>query len=167
MRQTTLLLTLGIIASLLACRDPQSIDEDRDTMTCLINGRRWEAQVKTFSSGVPVNARVWYSEDGLRVSIFGTQEVGEDDQDLSIDLMEIPPSLTTLDPNEQKSEIFYGRNDGPWYWLDTASAARVTLDLIDTVANRLKGSFEFDVLNKHGDRLEIREGYFDVEIDNR
>ena len=171
--KNNLIYLLLISLSALSCKkDKQGIEalpaatqEGKGTFGCLINGKAFLPKTSGISPGL---SAYWYRGNDPLLSIYAPRSKNNQTDRLALTVSQSEIEQNVVYKLGNESSIAFGRytitvNSIPVTYLSTSnSPGELYITKIDK--NIVSGTFWFDGISETGERLEIREGRFDIHL---
>jgi hypothetical protein len=149
---------------------PNESQSGADTFGCYVNGKLFIPKGSPFAG--PVLKAQYSSQNNKPVfSISATMADGENRHSVSIVGDSVKLAVGTYPIATPKAGGVSGHYNFPdplspqaSYTSTTVLAGQLTIKHFDSIKYVVSGTFYFDALNSNGEKVEIREGRFDVKL---
>lgn len=142
---------------------PAITAEGAHTFGCLVDGEVWLRQPGSGISSHPVSAS--YSQGTLFLNAWRMNDtIFEAFAIVLVDRFYGPDSILIKNFLDDDVSIKYTTRKKDYY-ADISQPGYFVISTLDTIGNRIvAGKFSFNAVNDEGDRVEIRDGRFDVRL---
>ncbi|WP_304067356.1 DUF6252 family protein [Pedobacter glucosidilyticus] len=149
---------------------PPATQEGRNTFGCLVNGEVLLPKVKGLGVGQPVlRGSYYYQNFNEKVGYYLTISATDNNSTLksiiiNTDSLKIEQNKTYMFENFGMKGLSYARYTVSLdtYYTNTDNSGELKITRLDESKKIISGTFWFDAVNEVGEKVEVREGRFDM-----
>jgi hypothetical protein len=187
MKHLNLILLLFLLSTFISCKRkdvspvnpidqlPAASKSGLNTIGCLVNGKALVPKGDTWGD-ISYSCQYQYLDNSISKGYYFNVDVNNTKdnpsravyvQARSLDLEEgktYPLVSRGVDGNAHALYTSYSSSTGPTdYFTNEVNKGELTITKLDKYNQIISGTFWFDAVNKHGEKVEVREGRFDMK----
>ena len=160
------ILTLTFLIFLAASCNKEAMpneDQKHKTFRCKVNGETWTPSSSDIFTVDPFDVNYYFKEDN-HLDISASSSINNQAIEVTSEILETDVENPIIYYDRVFRDFNFGSNNCIYFELDTLQKNYVKILDVDTVNYFIIGEFEYTATNDCGDRVEITDGYFDVNF---